>query len=129
MQWRGSSAAGTWSSWKTLLDSNNYSDYALPLTGGALSGHLYLTGAGQYSTNNTTQIIFKAGAEGEQIGAISAISSDNANGKAIVINPSATDLTNQIIFYFDKPSRFPNGITGDVFGAAKHASAAHISTT
>lgn len=30
MQWRGSTEADRWDSWRTLLDSNNYSSYALP---------------------------------------------------------------------------------------------------
>jgi hypothetical protein len=32
-----------WTSWKILLDETNYSSYALPLTGGTLSGDLRLT--------------------------------------------------------------------------------------
>jgi hypothetical protein len=31
---------GTWQSWRTVLDSSNYSSYALPLSGGTLSGTL-----------------------------------------------------------------------------------------
>jgi len=32
-----------WSSWRTQLDSSNYSSYALPLSGGTISGNLYLS--------------------------------------------------------------------------------------
>lgn len=32
--------AKTWGSWKTLLDSSNYSKYALPLTGGTVKGQI-----------------------------------------------------------------------------------------
>ena len=31
---------GTWQSWRTQLDSGNYNSYALPLSGGTLSGNL-----------------------------------------------------------------------------------------
>lgn len=32
--------SGTWGSWKTVLDSGNYTSYCLPLTGGTLTGKL-----------------------------------------------------------------------------------------
>lgn len=35
--------ANAWSSWRTILDSNNFSEYALPLTGGTLNGSLKLS--------------------------------------------------------------------------------------
>lgn len=38
MQWRGSSAAGTWDNWRTLLDSNNYTSYTVTKTGTGASG-------------------------------------------------------------------------------------------
>ena len=41
MQFRGHSNATTWgSSWNTLLDTGNYSSYALPLSGGTMTGDL-----------------------------------------------------------------------------------------
>jgi hypothetical protein len=36
--------SGTWQSWRTVLDSGNYSSYALPLSGGTVSGKIYATG-------------------------------------------------------------------------------------
>lgn len=36
---RGQSA-GTWSDWRTILDSSNYSTYALPKTGGTITGNI-----------------------------------------------------------------------------------------
>lgn len=33
---------GTWQGWRTVLDSSNYSSYALPLTGGTLTGALHI---------------------------------------------------------------------------------------
>ncbi|MFY9184379.1 MAG: hypothetical protein WBJ45_08000 [Limnohabitans sp.] len=35
----------TWSAWQTFLDSSNYSSYALPLSGGVLSGAIRVIGA------------------------------------------------------------------------------------
>jgi hypothetical protein len=35
---------GTWRSTRTLLDSKNYSSYALPITGGTVSGSITATG-------------------------------------------------------------------------------------
>jgi uncharacterized protein YfkK (UPF0435 family) len=44
---------GTWQSWRTVLDSGNFSSYALPLSGGELSGPLYVgaTGSGVYTAH------------------------------------------------------------------------------
>lgn len=38
MQYRGSSAAGTWAAWKTLIDSSNYTSYTVTKTGSGASG-------------------------------------------------------------------------------------------
>lgn len=47
----------TWGSWYKLLHSGNYSSYALPLTGGTLSGSLTLSSgsvtAGTFASSNT----------------------------------------------------------------------------
>ena len=45
--------AGTWESERTILDSRNYSSYALPLTGGKITGGLTVTD-GFYSTSEQT---------------------------------------------------------------------------
>jgi predicted RecA/RadA family phage recombinase len=34
---------GTWQSWRTVLDSSNYSSYSLPLSGGTMSGRLTIS--------------------------------------------------------------------------------------
>ena len=34
---------GTWQSWRKVLDSSNYSSWALPLTGGTITGTLILS--------------------------------------------------------------------------------------
>lgn len=44
----------TWGDWKTLLDSSNYSSYALPLSGGTINGMLTVNGG---STSNTPFIV------------------------------------------------------------------------
>lgn len=38
--------AKTWGSWKTLLDSSNYSSYALPITGGTVNGAVTINHSG-----------------------------------------------------------------------------------
>lgn len=45
--------AGTWENERTILDSRNYSSYALPLTGGKITGGLTVTD-GFYSTGEQT---------------------------------------------------------------------------
>ena len=56
--WQGSGTTGAWWAWRTLLDSNNYSKYALPLAGGTMSG--YITFANKYDGSTyTTGLIFK----------------------------------------------------------------------
>lgn len=50
--------SGTWQSWRTVLDSSNYSSYALPLSGGTVTGKVALTnggvGVGASSTLNVS---------------------------------------------------------------------------
>ena len=59
-QWRHMKA-GTWQSWRTFLDSSNYSDYAakkdhthsyLPLSGGTMTGAIQFNGRGNNSIYN-----------------------------------------------------------------------------
>lgn len=81
-----------------------------------MNGHLYLAGAKETSsTSNTTQIVF--GTEANNHVAISS------NTNAIVINPSTTQTTNQIVLYLDKASKFPSGIDGNASSATKLATA------
>ena len=62
MKFRGSTSGSgdvSWSDWRTILHSSNYSSYALPLTGGTLSGGLNgttasFTGNLTVSSGNTT---------------------------------------------------------------------------
>ena len=96
---------GTEISTETLPFVNN--------TGDALTGHLYFAGAKENSSvNNTSQIIFGTSADNHV-----ALSS---NRKALVINPTATTTTNQIVLWLEKASEFPKGI--DASGATITAS-------
>lgn len=104
----------------------NLGNSFLPLAGGNLTGHIYLTGAkATNSTSNTSQIVF-----GTQADNHIAISS---NTNALVLNPSTSDPTNQIILYLDKSSLFPKGITGNLTGnadtATKFAAAQTVALT
>ena len=78
----------------------------LPLAGGNITGHVYLTGAKESSsTGNTSQIIFGTSSNNHL-----ALSSNN---NALVINPTSSGTTNQIVLYLDKQSQFPSGITSN----------------
>lgn len=102
---------------RKLLDANNYSNYALPLTGGALSGHLYLDGTVSASTSNKTQIIFRNNNQTE-VAAISGFL--GVENKGICINPSSTTTADenysQIRLYLNKASEFPKGLKADITG-------------
>ena len=84
-------------------------------SGGNISGHVYLTGAKESSsTGNTSQIVF--GTSDNNHVALSS------NANALVINPTTTTTTNQIVLYLDKASQFPSGLIGNLTGTASNAS-------
>ena len=88
----------------------------LSTAGGNISGHIYLTGAKESSsTGNTSQIVFGTSSSNHV-----AISSNN---NALVINPTSSSTSNQIVLYLDKASVFPNGISGNLTGTASKATA------
>lgn len=107
------------------LSSIGSGDY-LPLSGGNITGHIYLTGAKETSsTGNTSQIVF-------------GTSSDNhiaitSNRNCLVLNPSTSTTSNsttgasQVVIYLNKESKFPKGIqaniTGNLTGTASKATA------
>lgn len=83
---------------------NTKLDTKLSLSGGDMSGHIYLTGSKEASsTNNTSQLIFGT-RDNEHV----AISSNN---NALVINPTSSSTANQIVLYLEQQSSFPKGIT------------------
>lgn len=51
---RSYQGSGTFQSWAVALSSQNYSSYALPLSGGTISGNQTITGNLTVSSNNTT---------------------------------------------------------------------------
>jgi hypothetical protein len=51
---RQAANATTWGAWRTVLHSNNFSSYALPLSGGSLTGSLTLTANSTSIRQNST---------------------------------------------------------------------------
>lgn len=97
---------------------NTITSTYLKLSGGNMTGHIYLTGSqANSSTANTSQLIFGTSTT-EHI----AISS---NTKALILNPTHSSTTHQIILYLDRASKFPSGIeaniTGNLTGTATNA--------
>ncbi len=72
IQHRGMSA-GTWGSWRTVLDDNNYNKYALPLSGGTMEGRISFNGGGSpyqngYIDATTNSLTIVAPSEDSLIG-------------------------------------------------------------
>ena len=115
------SAAYTASTAYATSAQGTKADNALPKSGGNVSGHIYLTGAKEASsTDSTSQIVFGTSANNHVV-----LSSNN---NALVINPTTTTTTNQIVLYLDQASQFPSGITtgsatGTLIGTASRATA------
>lgn len=75
----------------------------LPLAGGNMTGHIYLTGANaNSSTGNTSQLVFGTSSNNHI-----AISS---NHNALILNPTISSTSNQIVLYLDQASVFPSGL-------------------
>lgn len=86
-------------------------------TGGNVSSHIYLTGAKENSsTSSTSQIVFGTASNNHVV--------LSSNTHALVINPSTSSTTNQIVLYLDKPSVFPSGIKANLTGNATTATTA-----
>ena len=97
---------GTALSSKYAAANHNHNSSYLPLSGGNMSGHIYLTGSNaSSSTANTSQVVF--GTVNDQHIALSA------NDNALVINPTTSNTANQIILYLNQQSVFPSGITSN----------------
>lgn len=111
------SAAYTESTAYATAAQGTLASNALPKSGGNVTGHIYLTGAKESSsTGNTSQIVF--GTTNTNHVAISS------NNNALVINPTSSSTTNQIVLYLDKPSQFPSGIAANLTGTPKAPTAA-----
>lgn len=65
--------ANTWENWITVLDSNNYGNYALPLTGGTLTGLLLtagtdiILGTSGTSSNDSGDLVWRYGNGNEKM--------------------------------------------------------------
>ncbi len=80
--------SGTWQSWRTVLDSSNYSSYALPLSGGTLSGDL------RVNTVRDTSGIWVLGKYGSEVslgsaGAVNEIRFNSSSAAAFEYRGSA----------------------------------------
>ena len=78
------------------------------------SGHVYLEGSNaSSSTGNTTQLVFGTSSTNHVV--------LSANNNALVINPTTSSTSNQIVLYLDTQSLFPSGINAtaaSTFGGA-----------
>jgi hypothetical protein len=62
-------SGGSFSAWRRQLDDNNYSSYALPLSGGTLTGHLALSDSRLYLRTNgdTNHYLWNAADDWEEL--------------------------------------------------------------
>ena len=94
------------------ITPTGYADYLLsylPLTGGNVTGHIYMTGATSSSTSNTSQIVFGTSSDNHV-----AISS---NPDTIVINPATDSTTGQIVMTVgSSPNISVNGVDVSLAG-------------
>lgn len=58
--------SGVWQAWRTVLDSSNYSSYALPLSGGTMTGSSTVNGANyiRFGANPTWASTLQVGGDG-----------------------------------------------------------------
>lgn len=71
--WRGA-LSNQWQAWRVLLDSSNYSNYALPITGGTIKGNLLTEGGiTMYSQRSLKNILSYDGLSLEQLSVIKPI--------------------------------------------------------
>lgn len=126
IQWRGSSAAGTWGNWYTILDSNNYTSYALPKSGGTLTGAvtfanntLNLMGDDCYigDINKSGHIGIKGNNGNTGLFFITYNQSNNATGGAITWNGTNFSITGTVATNISGTSAgfsYPNQNGGDL---------------
>ena len=125
MQWRGSSAAGTWDSWRTLLDNENYSSYGIYSTNLVSSADLTNT----IGTINTRWGGIHSGYL--QLSGPSSAPSDSAGARIIFSYDSSTTNHNSqpvILAYTPNDSyRAPYGLK--LFGTDGNSAGAWFETT
>ena len=74
-----------------ILDEQNCGNYALKLSGGVLTGHMYLNGVSSSTTSSTANIVF-----GNKTTQYVVLRANTSN--SLVIGTSMTDNTNSIVF-------------------------------
>lgn len=80
-----------WEGWKTLLDSNNYSSYCLPKSGGTVTGNLNVNGAvsaSGHAADNTTRKVYLGVSEGNNAGIY-----DVTNSQWIIKSDTSKNVT------------------------------------
>lgn len=89
--------------------------------GGDITGHVYLTGSSaSSSTGNTSQLVFgKSSAQHVVL---------SSNAQALVINPTTSSTTNQIVLYLNSQSQFPSGIKSGGIVSIGNANMSYDST-
>ena len=95
---RGGNASGWSGTWRTLLDNINYSDYALPKSGGTLTGELTLK-SNLYSDSLTAGALHLSNSNIDGVNGIYFSDQANAAGEGIHFYRSAT--TTDTIFSED----------------------------
>ena len=86
----------------------------LPLAGGNMTGHIYLTGANESSSSaNSSQLVFGTSSNNHIV--------LSSNKGALVINPSTSSTSPQIVLYLSQQSSFPNGINAGTGGVTTTA--------
>jgi hypothetical protein len=108
---------GTWQAWRTVLDSSNYSSYALPLSGGTMTGTITITST-DIRSNASSGWTGDPGAQGKiQYHANRwYIVADSASDRIVQFRRNGTDVS-----YIDN--------SGNFIGNASTATSATTATT
>jgi hypothetical protein len=108
---------GTWQAWRTVLDSSNYSSYALPLSGGTMTGTITITST-DIRSNATSGWTGDPGAQGKiQYHANRwYIVADSGSDRIVQFRRNGTDVS-----YIDN--------SGNFIGNASTATSATTATT
>ena len=114
--------SGTWQAWRFVLDSANYSSYALPLSGGTMTGTTRITHTDIRSaaSSNWTG---NPGGEGKIQYHSNRwyIVADSSSNRIVQFRRDGSDKS-----YIDNDGRFIGNVTGSLSGNATTASSAAI---